>query len=291
MPPSGLQTQQMIIVKEQVVLKEYLNKQRLKGLTIGFIPTMGALHAGHIELINISSHHCNIIVCSIFVNPTQFNDRNDFNKYPATPESDIRLLESSPADVLYIPQVADVYSGGTMSLETYPIGPLESILEGRYRPGHFQGVCQVMQRLLNIVQPDELFMGQKDYQQCMVVDKLIGLLQLPVKLVRCPTLREPDGLAMSSRNLRLSTSNREKAPAIFETLAWIKENLVTGDTSSVVHKASKILVQKGFKAEYVALADARDLQPIITWDGKQPLVALIAAFLGDVRLIDNMVLS
>jgi pantoate--beta-alanine ligase len=281
----------MIIIHKARFLIEYLGKQRDKGLTIGFVPTMGALHKAHIQLVNQSGAMCDVTVCSIFVNPTQFNDPSDYNKYPITIENDIRLLAASKASVLFIPPVSDIYPDGLTNLEHYDLGYLETLLEGEFRPGHFQGVCQVMSRLLKIVKPDMLFMGQKDYQQCMVIKKLLSFLNLGITLVTCPTERESDGLAMSSRNMRLNGEQRAKAPLIYQTLTEIKQRLVPGDLIQLKHNAFKRLTNGGFRVEYVEIADAGNLHPVDEWNGYTPLVALVAAFNGEVRLIDNMLLN
>src|SRR5579871_4964110 len=173
----------MIIFKRSDDLIAWLNDARKTEKSIGFVPTMGALHAGHISLITISKSNADLNVCSIFVNPTQFNDPKDFQKYPVTLEKDIYLLEKNGTDILFLPQAQEIYPSGTKDLEHYDLGYLESILEGKYRQGHFQGVCQVMSRLLTIVQPDFLFMGQKDYQQCMVVKRLLQIMKLNAKFI------------------------------------------------------------------------------------------------------------
>ena len=280
----------MILFKRAGDLTRWLDQQRLSGKSIGFVPTLGALHAGHISLITISKKTAGVTVCSIFVNPTQFNDPRDFQKYPVTLEKDIALLEQSGTDVLFLPEVEEVYPDGTSGLEHYDLGRIETLLEGRYRPGHFQGVCQVMRRLLDVVRPDDLFMGQKDYQQCMVVQRLLELRSMPTRLHRCPILREPDGLAMSSRNMRLTPEQRQKATAIYKTLLAIRAGWQTGHPSKTALSATamKTLEQAGFRVDYIEIADHKTLEPI---DGGPGAVALIAAFLGEVRLIDNMVLE
>jgi pantoate--beta-alanine ligase len=253
---------------------------------------MGALHQGHISLIKASKTSNDIAVCSIFVNPTQFNDRKDFNKYPATPENDIYLLENANCDVLFMPSENEIYPENFKDVH-YDLGYLETILEGKYRPGHFQGVCKVMDRLLNIVKPDRLYLGQKDYQQCMIIKKLvdiIGFNQL-IEIIVSPTLRENDGLAMSSRNMRLDKQSRQKAPAIFKSLCMIKKNLAVKDIKSLKKDALTMLEENGFKVDYVEIADANNLSIINEWDGRKKIVALIAAFINDVRLIDNMILN
>src|SRR5258708_33913479 len=187
----------MILFKRAGDLSGWLQGQRSQGKSIGFVPTMGALHAGHISLIDISKKSMGLTVCSIFVNPTQFNDPKDFQKYPITIEKDIYLLEKAGTDVLFLPEVGDLYPGGTANLEKYELGRLENLLEGKDRPGHFQGVCQVMRRLLDIVAPDDLFMGQKDYQQCMVVRRLLELIKSTTRPPPCPIGRGRGGPPMS----------------------------------------------------------------------------------------------
>lgn len=290
----------MILFKKADDLSRWLEKQRLAGRSIGFVPTMGALHEGHISLIDISKKNTEITVCSIFVNPTQFNDPKDFQKYPITIEKDIHLLEKADTDVLYLPEVAEMYPDGVNGLEKYDLGRLESLLEGAFRPGHFQGVCQVMRRLLEAVRPDHLFMGQKDYQQCMVVRRLLEIMGIPTVLHPAPIIREVDGLAMSSRNQRLSEDQRRNAIAIYKALTRLKEGWGqgiwdegAGDLAAKVEEltweAISFLEAHGFRVDYVVIADAVTLEQV-TLD-KQPAIALIAAFLGEVRLIDNMPLQ
>ena len=279
----------MILFKKAADLTHWLKRQQAAGLTIGFVPTLGALHQGHISLIDISRSETALTVCSIFVNPTQFNDPADFKKYPVTLEKDIALLEKAGTDALFLPDVDSLYPGGTSQLEHYDLGSLESMLEGKYRPGHFQGVCQVMYRLLNIVRPDHLFMGSKDYQQCMVVQRLLAIMGLPTTLHRCPIVREPDGLAMSSRNARLDPAQRLNALAIYRALQYINANWAAAPgPDALIAKATEILEAAAFRVDYVAIANANTLEPAPLL--KDNAVALIAAFMGEVRLIDNMTL-
>lgn len=283
----------MLIFHTVDQLSGYLLHLKQQGQTIGFAPTMGALHRGHLSLLKASKKHCDKTVSSIFVNPTQFNNRADFEKYPITIAADISMLELVGCDILFLPSVAAMYPSGTEKRTDYDLGFLETVLEGSSRPGHFQGVCMVMDRLLSIVVPNHLFMGLKDYQQCMVVKRLLELKgwKQVIQFHACPTLREADGLAMSSRNLRLSEEQRKTAPAIYECLQFIKENLQPGTLHSLKQKACQLLEQKGFKIDYVEIADASSLELIQTWNGTQSLTALIAAYLGDIRLIDNMVVT
>jgi pantoate--beta-alanine ligase len=280
----------MILFKRADDLTRWLQLQRASGSHIGFVPTMGALHEGHISLITISKETTPLTVCSIFVNPTQFNDPRDFEKYPVTIEKDIALLEAAGTHVLFLPERSELYPEGTTSLEHYSLGHLESLLEGKCRPGHFQGVCQVMRRLLEIVRPDDLFMGRKDYQQCMVIQRLLGLLGMTSVLHRCPILREPDGLAMSSRNVRLKPDQRSRATAIFNALQMIRDAWVPGaNPDGLAINAAPLLQAGGFHIDYISIADGTTLEPLTSW--QDDAVALIAAFQGEVRLIDNMNLS
>ena len=280
----------MILFKQAVQLGDFLRKALSEKKTVGFVPTMGALHEGHLSLLADSLDQNDLTVCSIFVNPTQFNDPKDFEKYPVTLNKDIEQLVAAGADILFLPGVNEIYPAGTNNLPHYDLGYLETILEGHYRFGHFQGVCQVMHRLLEIVSPDNLYMGQKDYQQCMVVKKLIALTGMKVQLHTCPTLREPDGLAMSSRNMRLNEAQRKQAVAISMVLGRIKQTIVPGPLEPMVQAAELALTQEGFRVDYVAIAAADNLELLKEWDGHRKLVTLAAAYLQEVRLIDNMLI-
>lgn len=283
----------MLLFKQKASLQAWLREQRQEGEKIGFVPTMGALHAGHLSLIKAAREQSCRAVCSIFVNPTQFTDQEDFEKYPATLDQDILQLEAAGAAALLLPSTAEMYPEGTAHLPRYDFGYLETVLEGKYRPGHFQGVAQVVQRLLETVRPDYLFLGQKDFQQCLIIKKLVELIRLPVELVICATLREPDGLAMSSRNLRLTATAREKAPAIFQCLQYIKDHIRLLPIEILEENVSESLQQAGFSVDYVEIADAGTLQLLPTPpEPEQPgkRVALIAAKIEGIRLIDNMVI-
>lgn len=256
---------------------------------MGFVPTMGALHAGHLSLISQARAASGLTVCSIFVNPTQFNDPADYDQYPVTIEQDINLLEKAGCDLLFLPEVAEIYPEGTTEPgPQYVLGRLETLLEGHFRPGHFQGVCRVVDRLLQIIHPDQLFLGQKDYQQCMVIRRLLEITGIQTRLVIGPTLRESDGLAMSSRNVRLTKEGRQKAPEINRVLREIRAQLQPGALKPYKEAAATHLTKAGFRVEYIEIADAVTLEPQEQWDGKLPLVALAAAFIDRVRLIDNL---
>jgi len=283
----------VILFKKINDLNKWLDAQRKKGLHVGFVPTMGALHPGHLSLIHTSKAENNVTVCSIFVNPAQFNDPGDFEKYPVTIEQDIALLEEAGCNVLFLPSVAEIYPMGLLHLRHFDLSYLETILEGKYRPGHFQGVCLVVDRLLDIVNPNKIYLGQKDYQQCMVITRMIILTgkEGKIKVRICPTLREADGLAMSSRNMRLNEKERKSAAGIYQCLLQIKKNLSKGNLEKIKEKAVSRLIHSGFRPDYAEIADAENLNIVHEWNGKQPLVAVIAAFLNDIRLIDNLQLT
>ncbi len=282
----------MIIFRTISALRNYLGTVISHTKTIGFVPTMGALHAGHLSLIQESQHVCDVTVVSIFVNPLQFNDATDFEKYPVTTERDCMLLEQQHTDILFLPDVKEMYPDGALLQQAFDLGSIETVWEGRYRPGHFQGVCRVVKRLLEIVEPTRLFLGQKDYQQCKVIQRLVQLTDIETQLVIVSTLREKDGLAMSSRNVRLNHEQHQQATAIYQQLTWIKENITKNSPDELTQQAVNALLKAGFSSiDYVAIADAENLQPINEMSENQKVVVLIAAFIGEVRLIDNMLIN
>ena len=278
----------MIIFKRAKQLSQYIERQKNEGKRIGFVPTMGALHEGHLSLVDDCNRANDISVCSIFVNPTQFNNQTDFRKYPVTLEQDIYLLEKNGCDVLFLPDVNEIYPGGNFAHEPFNLGYIENILEGKYRPGHFQGVCQVVSKFLQIVNPTYLLVGQKDFQQCMVLKKLLGLINSKAELIICPIGREQDGLAMSSRNLRLTAEERIQAPAIYEALQFIQHHLKPGNLKYLKKMAVDFLTKKNFKVDYIEIAYNHHLKPVDDWNGTDELIILGAAYLNDIRLIDNL---
>jgi pantoate--beta-alanine ligase len=278
----------MVLFRYAADLADYLSSIKRP---IAFIPTMGALHAGHRSLLAKAAADGYFTVVSIFVNPTQFNDPKDFEKYPLTPEADIQLLADASCDVLYHPPVEDVYPGGASGAITYDFGSLEQVFEGAQRPGHFKGVGQVVSRLLNIVNPDHLYLGQKDYQQCLVLQKLGADIHRDLQVHICPTVREADGLALSSRNRRLSEPERAVAGTIYQCLVSIQAKQQETSFSVVERECRDILEHKGFTVEYVSLADADTLDPLTDYTPGRRTIALIAARLGKTRLIDNMLLE
>lgn len=281
----------MMIFRHAATLSHYL--QSRLAVPFAFVPTMGALHAGHLALVQYGRQMELPVVASIFVNPTQFNDLSDYEAYPQTIGADIAKLAAAGCRVLFVPTVQEMYPQGTAQLPTYPLGSLEHLLEGSHRPGHFQGVCQIVHRLLQLVQPAHLVMGQKDFQQCMVVQALIDTLNLPVQLHTCATLREADGLAMSSRNVRLTPQQRAVAPALYRTLHHVANGLNTVPCRQLEAEAATQLLQAGFTGvDYISIAHPHTLQPV---DDTLPLPRHIqvlgAAYLGPVRLIDNIEVS
>ncbi|WP_257658062.1 pantoate--beta-alanine ligase [Parapedobacter lycopersici] len=271
-------------------LRHHLQQVRKDRLRVAFVPTMGALHQGHITLIHHARTLADVVVCSIFVNPTQFNDPEDLKKYPRPIDTDIRLLQEAGCHVLFQPEVSEMY--GPDEHWHMDLGRLDEILEASHRPGHFQGVTQVVKKLFDIVQPDIACFGQKDFQQFKVVERLVAQFQLPVKLAMVPTVREPDGLAMSSRNVRLSATGRQQALALYRALLWIKTDMTAKAPSTLREEAIRFLESSpGVQVEYVALCDAQTLETIDEFTETRSSVALVAAWVDGVRLIDNMLLN
>ena len=255
--------------------------------TVGFVPTLGALHDGHISLLSASMNSCDVSICSIFVNPTQFNEKSDLEKYPRPLDKDIYLLQKQGVDILYLPGVTEIYPDGTSVKPIVDLGEMANILEGAMRPGHFEGVVQVVHRLLSIVQPHKLFMGQKDFQQQAIIGKMINDLNIPVELVTCPTKREISGLAMSSRNERLSEQGRIKAANIYAVLNWVASLLSEIPLRQLEKMAIEKLDEHGFQTEYVAIIEPNSLAQLGQYSG-QSAVITVASWLEGVRLIDNL---
>jgi pantoate--beta-alanine ligase len=281
------------LYKEINELRKFLQSERLSGATIGFVPTMGALHGGHLSLIRASRNENRLTVCSIFVNPRQFNDLADLAKYPRTIENDIRLLVENGCDVVFHPEVDEMYPPDETPAEEEDYGFITRILEGKSRPGHFDGVITVVKKLLTVVEPDNAYFGQKDYQQCAVINRLITQNGLHTRLRICPTIREDDGLAMSSRNVLLKPEERKAAGVIPQTLQSLKDHFREHAVrelkeSSVrrIHSSSPLL-----QVDYLEIADPVTLEPVEHIDEMTKAVALIAVRCGNVRLIDNLVLT
>jgi pantoate--beta-alanine ligase len=277
----------MIITGKITGVRDYILPQRKNGETIGFVPTMGALHAGHLSLIERSKAENNHTVASIFVNPTQFNDPNDLARYPRTPDSDHRMLRTAGCDLLFEPEVKEVYPDQTGV--NMHFGTLEQVMEGAFRPGHFQGVVNVVSRLFNIVQPHRAYFGEKDFQQLAIIREWARRSVIPVDIVGCATLRESDGLAMSSRNIHLSPEERAAAPVIYKALLWASEHFASlGSAETAVAVTGMVESFPGFRVQYIEFVDALTLTPVHRFEPGKELRACIAVNTTSTRLIDNI---
>jgi len=277
----------MYIIKEIFQLKKQLSEFRKQKHSIGFIPTMGALHNGHLSLINESIKKNNKTVVSIFINPTQFNNENDYKKYPKNFNTDITMLKKANCDCLFLPSEKEMYP--SPDNRTFNLGYYENIMEGKFRPGHFQGVVKIVTKLFDIVEPDYAFFGKKDFQQLAIIKKVVSDFNYKINIVSCPIIREPDGLAMSSRNQLLSKSARQKANFIYKTLINSKEKskkMSVNELKKWVH--NKFELNTLFKLEYFDIVNENNLKNIKSWDEKCNKIGCIAAWLNDVRLIDNI---
>lgn len=271
-------------------LKNHLSKLRAEGKTIGFVPTMGALHAGHISLLKICQKQCDISVCSVFVNPTQFNDKKDLERYPRTLNEDIKLLEEINCSILFTPDVNEMYP--EEDKRVFDFGFLDKTLDGAFRPGHFNGVAQIVSKLFDAVEPHKAFFGEKDFQQVLVVKEMTRQLNYKIEIVSCPILRESDGLAMSSRNTLLTKEEREAASNIPLLMGELKEQIKNKENiSDAIQKIrTKLASIPLFKLEYLEVRNTRDLNYFDPNTDKE-VVVLIALFCGRIRLIDNFVQS
>ncbi len=261
------------------------------GRTIGFVPTMGALHEGHLSLVKSATSDCDFTVASIFVNPIQFNDTKDYNTYPRDVKKDLALLEKGDIDLVFIPSVEEMYRENTVTYVS--VEKLSGVLEGRLRPGHFRGVCTVVSKLFNIIAPDRAYFGWKDAQQLIIIRKMVTDLDIPVEIIGCPTIREKDGLAVSSRNIFIGSGERDKALCLYKSLKMI-ENLVLGkgirDTKVLLEEGRKIISKyPDVELQYLEIADMENLEHVERAEGR--VLVLGAIGLSRVRLIDNLILS
>jgi pantoate--beta-alanine ligase len=271
-------------------LQKELEILRNEGKTIGLVPTMGALHEGHASLVRRAVVENDVVVVSDFVNPTQFNDPNDLLKYPRTLDADCELLEREGAKIVFAPSVDEMYPEPDTRQFSY--APLDTVMEGKYRPGHFNGVCQIVSKLFMIVGPDRAYFGEKDFQQLAIIREMVKSLEMPVQIVGCPIVREFDGLALSSRNARLSDMERKQALNISKTLfdsVKFAENHTVVETQQMVENA--IRNADGLELEYFEIVDGNTLQKITAWEDTNYAVGCITVFCGDVRLIDNIKLK
>ncbi len=279
----------MIVIETISDLTAQIAEAKSKGLTVGFVPTMGALHQGHLHLVQKAAAAADLVVVSIFVNPTQFNNPDDLLKYPKTLEADCALLENH-ADLVFAPATTEMYT--RVESKKWDFGRLTSSLEGHFRPGHFDGVCTIVQKLLTIVQPDWAFFGKKDFQQLAVIQALVRAEGMPVSIVPCDTIREPDGLAMSSRNMRLNHQQRQDALLISRTLHLLHDHKDDCNIEQLLDLGKNAFTPaSGLSLEYMAIVDALTFEPVEDKAAHPHAVILIAAFVGDIRLIDNIELK
>jgi pantoate--beta-alanine ligase len=277
------------VINTIAALKMLLEPPQSAGQKIALVPTMGALHKGHVSLIHLAQQQAQLVVCSIFVNPTQFTDPKDLEKYPRPLEHDIKMLEEAGCDVVFMPSVKEMYP----EPESWHIdlGPAEFVLEGEFRRGHYQGVTQIVKKLFDAVKPDVAFFGQKDFQQVLMIKNMVSRFNLPIEIVSCPIIREDDGLAMSSRNIHLSASDRGNALVLSKALDYVKENFRSKELQLLVKEAKEMIAATdGVELDYFTVANTETLMPD---DGSHSgdLVALVAAKVGETRLIDNTLLD
>ncbi|WP_462318355.1 pantoate--beta-alanine ligase [Marinilabilia sp.] len=278
----------MELIKTSNELTQRLTFEKKNGKLIGFVPTMGALHEGHLSLVEQAGKECDTVVVSIFVNPTQFNDPKDLERYPRDLDTDMTLLADTSCELVFAPSVEEVYP--QTDERVFEFGQLDEVMEGEHRPGHFNGVAQVVSRLFDMVKPDKAFFGQKDFQQLAIVRDMVRQLNFGTEVVACPIIREPDGLAMSSRNRLLTQKHRKSAPLIAKTLSescnFVQSKSVA-DTKKFVTDA--INADENLKLEYFEIVDGQTLQAVDSWSESNYIVGCIAVFAGDIRLIDNVV--
>ncbi|KQB99309.1 pantoate--beta-alanine ligase [Pedobacter sp. Hv1] len=282
----------MEIIHTISALKMLLTPLQKADSKIALVPTMGALHKGHLSLIEIAQKQAQIVVCSIFVNPTQFTDPKDLEKYPRPLAHDIKMLDDAGCNVVFMPSVKEMYpSFPTPENWLIDLGPAEFLLEGEFRRGHYQGVTQIVKKLFDAVQPDVAFFGQKDFQQVLMIKNMVKFFNMPVEIISCPIIREEDGLAMSSRNIHLSAADRKNALVLSSALNYVVAHYQQEELSTLLTKAKAMINETpGVVLDYFTIADGETLLPIENKGAAHP-VALVAAKVGETRLIDNMLLD
>ncbi|MEO5909645.1 MAG: pantoate--beta-alanine ligase [Pelobium sp.] len=278
----------MKIFTSKADLSNFLNGVKNSSLKIGLVPTMGALHKGHISLIDASKKVCDLTIATVFVNPTQFNNKEDLLKYPKPILCDLEMLEIAGCDIVFNPETNEMYQDG--EIWDYQLGDLNTVLEGKFRPGHYLGVTQIVFKLFDLIKPDIAFFGQKDYQQFLVIQKMNMDMNLGIELKACPIVREEDGLAMSSRNVRLSKYERREAITIYQSLVFIKENFLHYTIEELLLKAKSFYTHPSLSLDYLVICDKHNLNEKLQND-KNNAIVLVACNVGDTRLIDNMILS
>ncbi len=277
----------MNVIRTIAELRSVLNEARGEGKTIGLVPTMGALHEGHASLVRLSVEQNDLTVVSVFVNPTQFNDKNDLKNYPRDLDADCALLESERVDIVFAPEVEEMYP--QPDTRQFSFAPLDSVMEGPFRPGHFNGVAQIVSKLFYAVEPHKAYFGEKDFQQLAIIREMTRQLALDIEIVGCPIIRESDGLALSSRNMLLTDEERKRSLAIsrtlFASLEYAKDHTLK-ETKAYVEDS--INAVDGFRLEYYQIVDGYSLQPVEEWSDCDYIVGCIALFCGKIRLIDNI---
>ena len=272
-------------------LSQILFKYRGSKINIGFVPTMGAIHEGHLSLIKLAQRECDLVICIIFINPTQFNDSNDLKKYPITTKNDINLLKKQSCDILFMPSINEIYPKG-LATNTYQLGGIDKILEGKKRPGHFDGVCTVIHRLFSIIKPKIAYFGEKDFQQVAIIKQMVNNHSLPVQIKTGKTIREKDGLAKSSRNTLLNTTQRKKAAYVYASLQKIKSlfgKLDCAELKKIIKNDIKQI--EDMRLDYLDIVNPHSFKPLQDNANEEKAVAVIAVFLNEIRLIDNLSLN
>jgi len=277
----------MITIETVETLQEEIKNLKSNNKIIGFVPTMGALHQGHLSLVEHSKKQCEITVVSIFVNPTQFNNKSDLEKYPRTVEQDLKMLKNKNVDIVFMPSEKEMYPKKDTS--QFNFGNIETVMEGKFRNGHFNGVAQIVSKLFDFVKPDKAFFGLKDFQQVAIIKAMVRQLNMPIEIVPCPIVRESNGLAMSSRNQRLSSEQKQDATILYKTLKNITKNYKKHPPAELQKKSIKeIENNSNLKIEYLEIVDDNSLETISNWNENKHISCCVAAYCGEVRLIDNM---
>ena len=281
----------MEVFKTKEALKAYLKPLKASGKKIALVPTMGALHNGHISLIKLAQENADVIICSIFVNPTQFTDPKDLEKYPRPIEHDLAMLNDAGCNGVFMPNVTEMYPAGADENWHIDLGKAEFLLEGEFRKGHYQGVTQIVKKLFDAVEPDLAMFGQKDFQQVLMIKNMLAHFKLPINIITCPIIREDDGLAMSSRNIHLSETDRKNALVLSKSLQFVADNFTKYSLEELEEKAKSLYNNiEGVTLDYFTIADGNTLEPANSKD-ENSLVALVAAQVGSTRLIDNIIIK
>lgn len=279
------------VFKTKEALKAYLKPLKASGKKIALVPTMGALHNGHISLIKLAQENADIIICSIFVNPTQFTDPKDLEKYPRPIEHDLAMLNDAGCNGVFMPNVTEMYPTGADEDWHIDLGKAEFLLEGEFRKGHYQGVTQIVKKLFDAVEPDLAMFGQKDFQQVLMIKNMLAYFKLPINIITCPIIREDDGLAMSSRNIHLSETDRKNALVLSKSLQFVADNFTNYSLKELEEKAKSLYDNvDGVTLDYFTIADGNTLEPAKS-KNENSLVALVAAQVGSTRLIDNIIIK